>query len=67
MNPEATETLETFGWLALLDGLRVINDRDPALAVADLDALALADYVARRRDVLIQHHQPHFQPAPCTS
>ena len=58
-----TDTLTVFGWLALFDGLRVINEKDPERRLREINTDALTRYIGRRRDVLLDHHQPAWRAA----
>ena len=58
----SNDLLALFGWLALLDGLRVINEKDPGLRRRELGDVALTRYIARRRDILLHHHCPGWTP-----
>jgi hypothetical protein len=53
------------GFAALLDGLRIVNEKDPHLKAEKLPGLedALAHFVARKRDRLLQANFPEWTPA----
>jgi hypothetical protein len=52
------------GWKALLDGLRVINERDPKceISLTEGGGSALQHFVARKRDHIIQANFPQWRP-----
>ncbi len=56
------EILTLFGWLALIEALQLINERDPEHRICKFPDLALTDYVARRRDALLHFHSPRWTP-----
>ena len=60
MLPDDPELYALFGWVALFDGLRLINERDPQRRLAQIPSEALAEFVGHRRDALLHHHFPQF-------
>lgn len=57
------EKLALFGWLALIEALQLINERDPARLITNFPDHVLCDYIARRRDVLLHFHSPRWSPS----
>ena len=52
------------GWKALLDGLRVINEKDPLLKekLTEGGGMALAEFVGYKRDITLRVNFPNWKP-----